>query len=103
MIMIVQCSVPIATLQQNATIGVHMRLAEPGPRWPFCCHAAHEQVSELEGVFQLLRCDVERLFLQAPSVDLDMLGTQLGEAETLIDEQGSTVQVLVADKLSGKQ
>lgn len=39
------------------------------------------QVIELEGVFQLLRGDVERLFLQAPCVDLDALGQQLDEAE----------------------
>jgi hypothetical protein len=51
------------------------------------------QVSELESVFQLLRCEVERLFLQAPSVDLDALGLALNEAEGLIDEQGSIVQV----------
>lgn len=51
------------------------------------------QVAELESVFQLLRQDVERLFLQAPSVDLDALGLQLNDAEGLIDEQGSIVQV----------
>jgi hypothetical protein len=51
------------------------------------------QVSELESVFQLLRCEVERLFLQAPSVDLDALGLALNEAEGMIDEQGSIVQV----------
>jgi hypothetical protein len=44
-------------------------------------------------VFQLLRCEVERLFLQAPSVDLDALGLALNEAEGMIDEQGSIVQV----------
>jgi hypothetical protein len=57
----------------------------------FNCFAV--QVSELESVFQMLRCEVERLFLQAPSVDLDALGLQLNEAEGLIDEQGSIVQV----------
>lgn len=51
------------------------------------------QVVELEGVFQLLRGDVERLFLQAPCVDLDALGQQLAEAEGLVEEQGSIVQV----------
>lgn len=30
---------------------------------------------------------------QAPTVDLDALGLQLGDAEALIDEQGSAVQV----------
>lgn len=53
------------------------------------------QVVELEGVFQLLRGDVERLFLQAPCVDLDALGQQLAEAEGLVEEQGSIVQVCV--------
>jgi hypothetical protein len=51
------------------------------------------QVVELEGVFQLLRGDVERLFLQAPCVDLDALGQQLDEVEGLVEEQGSIVQV----------
>jgi hypothetical protein len=106
------------------------------------------KVSELEGLFQLLRGDVEALFMQvggggraiaivnaiphhrffingrrqstssgvaevapsclpkpqppqpppppqtqAPTVDLDALGLQLGDAEQLIDEQGSAVQV----------
>lgn len=55
--------------------------------------AAVLQVAELESVFQLLRQEVERLFLQAPSVDLDALGLQLNEAEGIIDEQGSIVQV----------
>lgn len=59
--------------------------------WVACCELF--QVSELESVFQLLRCEVERLFLQAPSVDLDALGLQLNEAEGRIDEQGSIVQV----------
>lgn len=58
-----------------------------------CVAAVGLQVSELEAVFQLLRCEVERLFLQAPSVDLDALGLVLNEAEGLIDEQGSIVQV----------
>jgi len=31
--------------------------------------------------------------MQAPTVDLDALGVQLGDAERLIDEQGSAVQV----------
>lgn len=53
----------------------------------------HNQVIELEGVFHLLRCDVERLFLQAPCVDLDALGQQAAEAEGLVEEQGSIVQV----------
>lgn len=53
------------------------------------------QVVELEGVFQLLRGDVERLFLQAPCVDLDALGQQLAEADGLVEEQGSIVQVCV--------
>ncbi len=44
-------------------------------------------------MFQLLRQEVERLFLQAPSVDLDALGLQLNDAEGLIDEQSSIVQV----------
>lgn len=109
------------------------------------------KVSELEGLFQLLRGDVEALFMQvgrsdlqgasarppgargnkasqraasaweacpvapchggcprfvtlacatwpplppqAPTVDLDSLGLQLGDAEALIDDQGSAVQV----------
>ena len=52
-------------------------------------------MSELEGLFQLLRGDVEALFMQAPTVDLDALGRQLGDAERLIDEQGSAVQARV--------
>lgn len=48
---------------------------------------------ELEGVFQLLRGDVERLFLQAPCVDLDALGQQLSEAEGLVEEQANIIQV----------
>lgn len=51
------------------------------------------QVVDLEGVFQLLRGDVERLFLQAPCVDLDALGQQLAEAEGRVEEQASMVQV----------
>jgi hypothetical protein len=51
------------------------------------------QVVELEGVFQLLRGDVERLFLQAPCVDLDALGQLLTEAEAAAEEQASIVQV----------
>jgi hypothetical protein len=68
---------------------------------PSCCLCAaapppprtHTQVVELEGVFQLLRGDVERLFLQAPCVDLDALGQQLTEAEAAAEEQASTIQV----------
>lgn len=57
------------------------------------CGIMLSQVAELESVFQLLRQEVERLFLQAPSVDLDALGSQLNQAEGMIDEQGSIVQV----------
>ncbi|KAI8470000.1 MAG: hypothetical protein J3K34DRAFT_521683 [Monoraphidium minutum] len=73
------------------------RLAE----WYDSCRRSHDhfavKVSELEGLFQLLRGDVEALFMQAPTVDLDALGLQLGDAEQLIDEEGSTVQVLSKD------
>ena len=53
------------------------------------------QVVELEGLFQLLRADVEALFLQAPSVDLDALGQQLVDMEGCVDEQSCFVQVRV--------
>ncbi len=44
-------------------------------------------------MFSSLRSEVEGLFLQAPSVDLDALGGQLSTLEALIDEQSSIVQV----------
>lgn len=50
-------------------------------------------MSELDCVFSSLRSEVEGLFLQAPSVDLDALGGQLSTLEALIDEQSSIVQV----------
>ncbi|WIA42046.1 hypothetical protein OEZ86_009334 [Tetradesmus obliquus] len=88
----------LADLQPNRA-----RLAE----WQESCSRSHDhfaqKVSELEAVFQLLRCEVERLFLQAPSVDLDALGLALNEAEGLIDEQGSIVQVLSKDLLTVRQ
>lgn len=65
--------------------------------WAASCAASHEafaaKVSELEGSLRALQHDVERLFLAGPSVDLDALGTGLGQAEAHIDEQGSAVQV----------
>ncbi|KAF8059682.1 ATG11 [Scenedesmus sp. PABB004] len=88
----------LADLQPNRS-----RLGE----WHESCSRSHEQfaqkVSELEGAFQALRCEVEGLFLQAPSVDLDALGQALQESEALIDEQGSIVQVLAKDLATVRQ
>lgn len=65
--------------------------------WYEHCKRSHEhfaaKVTGLESLFQLLRRDVEGLFMQAPTVDLDALGKQLGDSEGLIDEQSSIVQV----------
>eukprot|EP00879_Flechtneria_rotunda_P005637 GHRR01005934.1.p1 GENE.GHRR01005934.1~~GHRR01005934.1.p1 ORF type:complete len:1224 (+),score=620.67 GHRR01005934.1:482-4153(+) len=78
------------------------RLAE----WHDSCKRSHEhfaqKVSELESVFQLLHHEVEKLFMQAPSVDLDALGLQLVEAEELFNEQQSIVQVLSKDLMTVK-
>ncbi len=63
------------------------RACLPAPAFP------RPQVSELDLAFSQLRAEVEALFLQAPSVDLDALGSQLGAAELLCDEQSSIVQV----------
>lgn len=45
------------------------------------------QVSELEQLFGLLKGDVESLFMTAPSVDLEALGSQLGEVHAQLGEQ----------------
>ncbi|GLC36258.1 hypothetical protein PLESTB_000603400 [Pleodorina starrii] len=69
--------------------------------WAETCSRSHAsfgaKVSELEALFQLLRKDVEGLFMQAPSVDLDALGRQMAEHEALLDEHSSMVQVLSKD------
>ncbi|MEW5306673.1 MAG: hypothetical protein WDW36_009123 [Sanguina aurantia] len=66
------------------------------------CRVTHNQfaakVSELGGLFEGLQQDVEGLFMQAPSVDLDGLGSELAGAECqLLDEQSSVVAVLAKD------
>ncbi|GFR46208.1 hypothetical protein Agub_g7746 [Astrephomene gubernaculifera] len=82
------------------------RLADVYPvsrlrEWADTCGRSHAslggKVAELEGLFQLLRRDVEGLFMQAPSVDLDGLGRELAEHEALLDEHSSMVQVLSKD------
>ncbi|GLI69495.1 hypothetical protein VaNZ11_014129 [Volvox africanus] len=89
-------------------------LSTPGPQrladlypvqrlreWAETCSRSHAsfgaKVSELEALFQLLRKDVEGLFMQAPSVDLDALGRQMADHEALLDEHSSMVQVLSKD------
>ncbi|GBF99515.1 hypothetical protein Rsub_11949 [Raphidocelis subcapitata] len=93
-------------LPQQLRVGGWTTLADLQPQsrlreWYESCRRSHEhfaaKVGELEGLFQLLRGDVEALFMQAPTVDLDALGLLLGDAERLIDEQGSAVQVLSKD------
>lgn len=70
-------------------------------KWAESCRKAHthfsEKVANLEGLFGSLKRDVEALFMQAPSVDLDDLGKVLGEKEDLLEEHGSIIQVLGKD------
>lgn len=56
-----------------------------------------EKVSQLEGVYESMKLDMEALIMQAPSVDLDALGVQLVEAEGWVQEQQAIVQVLSKD------
>eukprot|EP00198_Chlamydomonas_reinhardtii_P008819 XP_001698156.1 predicted protein [Chlamydomonas reinhardtii] len=69
--------------------------------WADTCARSHAsfggKVGELEALFQALRRDVEALFMQAPSVDLDALGRRMTECEGLLDEHSSMVQVLSKD------
>ena len=45
------------------------------------------QVAELEGLFGALRADVEALFMQAPSVDMDALAEQARDMRLHAAEQ----------------
>ena len=45
------------------------------------------QVQELEQLFVGLKADVEALFMQAPSVDLDDLGRRMEGLQKLIEDQ----------------
>ncbi|GMH33246.1 hypothetical protein BSKO_01080 [Bryopsis sp. KO-2023] len=70
-------------------------------QWAESCRKAHrhfaEKVADLEGLFSVLKSDVEALFMQAPSVDLDDLGLLLADKEHLLEEHGSIIQVLSKD------
>ncbi|PSC71466.1 Autophagy-related 11 [Micractinium conductrix] len=55
------------------------------------------KVSELEGLFGALKADVEALFMQAPSVDLEALARELEEMHGQVDEQASIVAALSSD------
>lgn len=59
----------------------------PAPSCPASGFRFALQVSELEELFGLLQGDVEALFLQAPSVDLEALGVQLAGGQELVEEQ----------------
>ncbi|EFN58270.1 hypothetical protein CHLNCDRAFT_57098 [Chlorella variabilis] len=65
------------------------------------CARGHQhfggKVAELEGLFGMLKADVEALFMQAPSVDLEALTRQLEEQHGAVDEQGSIVAALSSD------
>lgn len=65
------------------------------------CRRAQEhfasKVRELDNLFHQLSSDVEGLFLQAPTVDLDDLGGMLGQVEQYSEEMGSIIQVLSKD------
>eukprot|EP00803_Ostreobium_quekettii_P003255 evm.model.scf_876.4 EVM.evm.TU.scf_876.4 scf_876:19566-22779(-) len=69
--------------------------------WADGCSRAHarfgDKVADLEGLFASLKSDVESLFMQAPTVDLDDLGATLEEKEQLLEEEGSIIQVLSKD------
>ncbi|CAD7705230.1 unnamed protein product [Ostreobium quekettii] len=69
--------------------------------WAAGCGRAHarfaDKVADLEGLFASLKSDVESLFMQAPTVDLDDLGALLQDREQLLEEEGSIIQVLSKD------
>lgn len=75
--------------------------------WYENCRRSHDhfaaKVLELEALFSLLKHDVEALFLQAPSVDLDALGAQMASVESQVDEQSSIIQVLSKDLKTVRQ
>ncbi len=45
------------------------------------------QVAELEGLLAGLRADVEALFMQAPSADVDQLAGQAADMQLHVEEQ----------------
>ncbi|KAL4447174.1 hypothetical protein ABPG77_007207 [Micractinium sp. CCAP 211/92] len=55
------------------------------------------KVAELEALFGMLKADVEALFMQAPSVDLEALTRELEEMHGQVDEQASIVAALSSD------
>ena len=55
------------------------------------------QVTELKGIFGGLKLDVEAMFMQMPSVDLDELGSQLEAMQQHQQEQASISDVLQSD------
>lgn len=52
---------------------------------------------ELKGIFGGLKLDVEAMFMQMPSVDLDELGSQLEAMQQHQQEQASIADVLQSD------
>lgn len=54
-----------------------------------------QQVAELEGLFAGLRADVEALFMQAPSADLEQLSARAQDVRLHLDEQVLTGDMLL--------
>eukprot|EP00891_Asterochloris_glomerata_P000620 jgi/Astpho2/620/fgenesh1_pg.00013_%23_39_t len=95
------------TLHEGAGTDRIKRLIDMVPEqrlreWAENCRRSHEQftdkVQELEQLFVGLKADVEALFMQAPSVDLDDLGRRMEGLQKLIEDQNSVLAVLRSDQ-----
>lgn len=98
----------LASLQLHAGARTerHSRLIHLIPEqkmrdWAARCKHDHDhfakKVGELKGTFGGLKLDVEAMFMQMPSVDLDELGGQLEAMQHHQAEQASIVDVLQSD------